>query len=187
MKQKCNSQSLEQYNPYREEHEAGPFTNNPKIQPHEESAVEADRQSAAMLGFSERDTDAFVKNRLMLRRQAAHIRRQEQLKIGENVSIILNPALKREYERQQAQSVGQNEKPRGSNPKLDARNDWFIECRLQGQTWQQICDAQHKVCHENGWPKVAGPDAVHKAAKARSQNTGLTLPKGKGGRPKSSM
>lgn len=89
-----------------ETYEVGPFTSCPKIQPHEASAVDADRQTATMLGFNERDTEAFIKNRLMLRRQAEHIRRQEQLRAGESVSIILNPALKREYDRQGAH-VGQ--------------------------------------------------------------------------------
>src|SRR4051812_39378739 len=82
-----------------EAHEAGPFTNCPKIQPHEEAAVEADRQVAAVLRLNEHDTEAYIKNRVMVRRKATYIRQQEQLRIGENVSIILSPALKREHDR----------------------------------------------------------------------------------------
>ena len=81
-----NSKPKAEYNPYREEHEAGPFTSNPKIQPHEESVVEADRQTAALLGFDERATELFIKDRLMGRRQNEFIRRQERLRIAETIS-----------------------------------------------------------------------------------------------------
>jgi hypothetical protein len=81
-----SSKETEEYNPYREEHEAGPFTGNPKIQPHEESAVEADRQTAAILGFNERDTEAFIKNRVKERRYVEYIKHQSQLEIAARIS-----------------------------------------------------------------------------------------------------
>lgn len=165
-----------------EAYEAGPFTSKPKIQPHEQSAVATDRETAATLGFNERDTEAFIKNRLMLRRQAEHIRRQEQLRIGESISIILNPALKREYDRQQAQTAGQGE-PREYGPN-EERDRWLYGQRENDRnTWHAVL-SEFKVRRlAKGWQAVE-LNGIRAAVARYAEFYKLPLRKGRAGRPR---
>src|SRR5262245_30783789 len=48
---------------------AGPFATNPKIQPHEESAVQSDRRTAEDLQLDEDATESYIRSKLLERRR----------------------------------------------------------------------------------------------------------------------
>ncbi len=119
-------EGAEPHNPYRETFDAGPFTSTPKIQPHEEASVEEDRQIAATLGFNERDTEAFIKVRLLGRRRAEHIRQRYQFKIGERVAR--KPGIARPANGQSADDGSVSERD------LRALREWATKC-IYNYSW----------------------------------------------------
>jgi hypothetical protein len=117
------------YNPFREEFEAGPFTNKPTIQPHEEAAVVTAREVAEQLGLSEADTEAFIVAHIKERRWAERVRRATQREMVEHL-LAKQRAIPTQY-RTRAMSYREAAKYLG-RPNPDSGVKWLKKCITDG-------------------------------------------------------
>jgi len=65
------------------------------------------------------------------------------------------------------------------------RDEWIYDQRIKGSTWRAIREELDSIRKSKRWNSLATNSGIRRAAERHARCNGLTLQKGKGGRPKS--